>query len=99
MDVDERIVVKIPRTVAELKARRRMVWIRRAVMKAMWEIREKVLLERGYDIFNLFVMTDCIEVSIKGDLEAKGAEKRDVLRAKHSRYCRERYESDEPAGW
>ena len=70
MWVDERIVVKKSRYMRDdATIRKRVVWTRRAAMKAIWDTRCRILKERGEDIFHLFEMTDCIEVSIRGDLE------------------------------
>lgn len=49
--------------------RKRNTWARRSILRAIWEVRNKHLLE-GVDIFNVFTMTDCIEVNLKGSVEA-----------------------------
>ena len=69
MRLDERIVINIPKSVQGSTTRTRNAWVRRAVLRALWEVRNRRLVE-GYDILNVFTMTDCVEVNIKGDLEA-----------------------------
>lgn len=70
MVIDERIVVKMPKSVA-LKAnpRGKKHWSKRACMRGVWAARCRILEETGEDIFNVFVMTDCVEISIRGELE------------------------------
>lgn len=76
MNVDERIVVQIPKTVDKKSSRQKVVWLRKLVARAIMEAREKILKETQEDIFNVFVMTDCVEISIKGDVETKHADRR-----------------------
>ena len=73
MNVDERVVVKIPKTVQNGTVRRRNAWMRRAVLRVLWEKRIDRMVAEGVDIFGVYVMTDCIEVNLKGDLEAPPA--------------------------
>lgn len=49
--------------------RSRNLWAKKAARKAVWEARCRILQETGLDVFNVFVMTDCIEVTIRGDME------------------------------
>ena len=70
MRVDERIVVKMSKTTARSNARSKTAWAKRAVRTALWEIRKKILDELGLAIYNVFVYTDRVEVSIAGELDA-----------------------------
>lgn len=70
MEIDERIVIQMPRTVAvRANSRGKKLWAKRACMRAVWDARWRILKETGEDIFNVFVMTDCVEVTIRGELE------------------------------
>lgn len=73
MQIDERFVVPIPKTVQNGTVRRRNAWIRKAVLRSLWDARVKKMVEDGVDIFGVFTMTDCVEVNLKGDLEAPPA--------------------------
>lgn len=76
MQVDERIVVQIPKTVNMKSRRQKIVWLRKLVARSIMAAREKILKETQEDIFNVFVMTDCVEITIKGDVETKHADKK-----------------------
>ena len=69
MEIRERVVIRIPPFVLGSTTRKRNIWIRPAILRAVWEVRNKYLVE-GFDIFNVFTMTDCIEVNLRGELEA-----------------------------
>jgi len=68
MQVDEVIVIKMPSSTKKGNSRKRTTWSKRACLRVLWQIRERILMETGEDIFNVFVMTDCVEARIKGDL-------------------------------
>lgn len=68
MNVDELIVIKMPKTTQNGTARKRTLWSKRALLRAIWQIRDRILMATGEDIFNVFVMTDCVEARIRGDL-------------------------------
>ena len=70
MKVDERIVIHMPPSVTKKNVRGRHMWAKRAVRKAVWEARCRILKETGHDIFNVFIMTDSIEVTIAGEFDA-----------------------------
>lgn len=74
MEIDERIVVEIPPSMRDNR-RRKPHWIKRNVIKALLEVRNRIGEETGEDIFNLFVMDDCIEITIKGQLESSPFER------------------------
>ena len=69
MKVQETIVIKMPPSVTKKNLRSRNLWTKKAVRKAVWEARCRILQETGLDVFNVFVMTDCVEVTIRGDME------------------------------
>lgn len=77
MTIDERIVVTIPKSARETSPRQRTAWVRRLVARAIMEARGRILEQTREDIFNVFVMSDCVEISIKGDLETRTVEKVD----------------------
>ncbi len=76
MLVDERIVVQVPKTVDKKSSRQKVVWMRKLVARSIMAAREKILKETQEDIFNVFVMTDCVEITIKGELETKHADRK-----------------------
>ena len=78
MQVDEKIIVTIPKSIKEASKHKRGTWLRRAVKAAMWDLRMKVLKEKGEDIFSLFVMTDCFEISLKGEIDSLPVERRQL---------------------
>lgn len=69
MKVEETIVIQMPPSVMSKNLRGRNLWTKKAARKAVWEARCRILQETGLDVFNVFVMTDCIEVTIRGDME------------------------------
>ena len=69
MRLDERIVIRIPPSVRDATPRKRSTWIRHAILRGIWDVRNKYLVE-GVDIFNVFTMTDCVEVNLNGEVEA-----------------------------
>ena len=77
MTIDERIVIPIPKSAFEKSNLQRTVWVRRLIARALMAARAKILEESQEDIFNVFVMTDCVEISIKGELDTKHVEKDD----------------------
>ena len=77
MKVKERVVLKMPPSVLRKNLRGQHAWARRAVRKAVWEARCRILEESGYDIFNVFVMTDCVEVTIDGEFDAMPVERKE----------------------
>lgn len=44
-------------------------WMRRAVLHELWKLRREIIRETGEDIFGVFVMPDCIEININGELD------------------------------
>ena len=71
MKVDERIVIKMPKYISKGTNHRKAVWANAACRRALWVARNRIIDEQGLDIFNVFIMTDCIEVTVRGELEAK----------------------------
>ena len=69
MEVDEVIVIKMPSSTKKGNSRKKTTWSKRACLRALWQIRDRILAESGEDIFNVFVMTDCVEARIRGDLQ------------------------------
>ena len=69
MHIDERIVMQMGPSVAKSNARSKTAWAKRAARKALWEIRNKILREKGLDIFNVFVYSDRVEVTLCGELD------------------------------
>lgn len=69
MKVQETIVIQMPPTVMKKNTRGKNLWTKKAVMKAVWQARCRILQETGIDVFNVFVMTDCIEITIRGDMD------------------------------
>ena len=70
MKVEKTIVIQMPPSVTKKNLRSRNLWTKKAARKAVWEARCNILQETGLDVFNVFVMTDCVEVTIRGDMEA-----------------------------
>lgn len=71
MVIDERIVFRFPASLMGEKDRSKKVWTRRAVLRALWSLRLDYLLRDGVDILNLLEMTDCAEITIHADVDAK----------------------------
>lgn len=69
MKISRRIVVNRPKTVQALGGRRQATWMRRAVLHEVWKLRREIIRETGEDIFGVFVMPDCIEININGELD------------------------------
>ena len=75
MEIDERIVIKIPKNIREGSQTRRSTWVRHAILRSLWNVRNRYMLDSGVDIFGVYKMTDCIEVNFRGDLETKDISK------------------------
>ncbi len=71
MKINERIVVKIPKSIQKATPTKRSTWIRHAILRAFWDVRNRIILEEGEDIFNIYKMSDCIEVNLSGYLDAR----------------------------
>ena len=69
MWIDEHMMRTMPRTVAESNGHRKTAWLKRAARMAIWEIREKVMKERGEDIFNIIVTENSVEVTVQGEID------------------------------
>lgn len=81
MKLEERLVIPIPKTYyTDMSPRARAAWKRRTVKNALYEIRNQIIDKTGEDIFQIFYMTDCIEVNIRGDLETRVLPKREAVR-------------------
>ena len=65
--IDETIVIQRPKTIIEGPVRGYGVWTRKAVLRAIWDIRMRLIKEKQIDIFQVYEMTDCIEVHIEGE--------------------------------
>ncbi len=77
MWIDEHTIRTMPRSVAESNGHRKTAWLKRAARMAVWQIREKVLAERGEDIFNIIVTGDRVEVTVRGEIDAMERESGD----------------------
>ena len=75
MKIDERIVINIPKNIREATPTKRSTWIRHAILRTLWGIRTRFMLDEGVDIFGVYKMTDCIEVNLHGELETKDVSK------------------------
>ena len=70
MNIDERLVVTMPKTFfTDRSPRSRKAWINRSIMRAVYKYRCKVMEETGEDIFNVFVYNDYVEINLKGEFE------------------------------
>lgn len=70
MEINERVVISKPPSLMPRSKRAHNAWTKQRVLNEIWEIRKKYLREKGCDIFQLFTMTDCVEFTLKGDIEA-----------------------------
>ena len=96
MKIDERIVINRPTTIRHSSGYKQSVWTRRVVQQALWKMRCRILEETGEDIFHLFTMTDCIEFSLKGEIETLPDEKikRRLNRDENAAYAFQRRRRD-----
>lgn len=69
MWIDEQIIKTMPGSIASASGHRRTAWLKRAARMAIWEIREKVMQERGEDIFNVIVTGNRVEVTVRGEID------------------------------
>ena len=67
MHIDEKIVIEKPMTVQKGTLYKDGVWTRRAIMRAIWDLRKRMIREHGVDLFQVYEMSDCIEVHVEGD--------------------------------
>jgi len=70
MQIDEKIVIEYPPSLRRFTGRQKAMWAKHRMMTSLFDLRRRLIKEKGVDIFNLYVMTDCIEFSLKGDIEA-----------------------------
>ena len=71
MQINEHIVINKPKSVMNGPSHGETAWVRRAFLRSIWEMRKRVMEEQGVDIFQLYEMSDCIEVHIEGDFVGK----------------------------
>ena len=69
MRIDDSITIERPKSAQGLSRLRNNVWIRHAIMRAIWEIRNRHLVS-GFDIFNVYSDDECVVVNIRGNIEA-----------------------------
>lgn len=80
MLVKEVLVVKKPATAIGKGRKNESVWTRKAALRAIWQLRIRIMLEQGIDIFQVYEMSDCIEVHIEGDFKGKEVDARWIKR-------------------
>lgn len=81
MRIDERIVLNIPPGIMKDSLRRRRTWARHAIWRAIWGLRRRIIKEQLEDFLNVFEMSDCVEISIRGELETlKIRDKNDIYK-------------------
>ena len=68
MEISERLVIDKPDTIRRAGLKRLTTWTKHAILSGLWKIRRKVMDEKGVDIFQVYEMTDCIEIRIEGDI-------------------------------
>lgn len=68
MILEDRMVTIIPPSVMKRNPRLKGLWVRRAAMKMLMDIRNNYL-DTGYDIFNIFVHGNTLELTLRGDLD------------------------------
>lgn len=69
MIIDERIVIPKGKCIQDSGAKRICIWRRRNAMRAIWDIRCRILKTTGEDIFHLYETQDSIEVGIHADMK------------------------------
>lgn len=70
IEIEERVVVQKPPSILETSSRRKLAgWTKRMIRNVVEGIRHKYIAERGVDIFQVFQMTDCIEVTLSGEID------------------------------
>lgn len=69
VEIDERIPLKFPSSLLGKSGKKKSAWIRRAILRAVWSVRMNKVLNEGYDILNVIIMPDCIELHLKGTIE------------------------------
>lgn len=82
MKIDEHIVIRKPPGIQAANGRRDAAWTRRAILHAIWVMRRKVMEEQRADLFQVYEMTDCIEVHIEGEFVTLPTDKDSVRRKK-----------------
>lgn len=97
MDINERIVINIPKNIREGSPTKRSTWIRHAILRSFWNVRNRIILDDGVDIFGVYTMTDSIEVNLRGSLEARDVSKEKwyIVRA----MVRQRKKKEEEEEW
>lgn len=75
MDINERIVINIPKNILNATPTKKSTWLRHAILRNIWDLRNRIIVDAGVDIFGLYQMTDCIELNLKGVLEARDVSK------------------------
>lgn len=81
MWIDEHIVIPKSERMQSRKAIRQGAWCRRAVLRALWDLRLRYLTE-GVDIFNVRQNGDNVEFTLKGEIDASPIDKATEHRSK-----------------
>jgi hypothetical protein len=75
MIITVRRSIPFSKTASRSSAKVRARWVRRACMREVMRIRDKVLKETGEDIFQIQIFPDGFEFAVFGDLHTMKVEK------------------------
>jgi len=65
--IDEHTELEIPKTIRNASTTRRAAWIRRSILRYIWDVRNTYLMQ-GFDIFGVAISPDRVEIDIHGDV-------------------------------
>lgn len=101
MEINERIVINMPKNIRDATPTKRSTWIRHAILRSIWGVRNRIILDKAVDIFSVYIMTDCVEVNIKGDFQTRDVsqEKWYSVRAMFNQRKKKKEEEEESEWW
>jgi len=71
MWVNRTVVITKPESIRRAKLKIQSAWVRRAALRAVWDLRRRVIKETGQDILGIIDNPGNIVVNINGDLDAR----------------------------
>lgn len=69
MRIDEQAFVPMPVSARRYSRIKKNFWVRHAIIRALWEMRNKFIVEDGVDIFNVVLKDDGVTVTLRGIID------------------------------
>lgn len=69
MNIDAQMSIPKPPSVHKHGWGWQMHWMRRCIMREIWDLRMRILNEEGEDIFQIVITEECVNFSLKGEIQ------------------------------